>query len=421
MIKRKSLALLKYIEKYTRTDMVYLATGSFWLTLNQGVTIFFSLILAVALANLLPENVFGNYRYILSLATIIGSFSLTGLNLAIVRDVARGINGLLRVGFKTQLKWSFGTFIAATFVSGYYFFHENTSLALAILIMGIFLPIISGTHLYSAYWEGKRDYKRVGTYSIISTITYTVSLFITIHFTHYLPIIILVYFLSQAICSIAFYRRSLSHDIKTDEQTADTLTLGKHISFLNIFSAIAGQLDKLLVFHYLGAVSLAVYAISQIPVGYVRTLFKQAAQLSYPKYASQSIDTIRNTIGHKMLIFTIPIVIIIFLYILCAPFVFKVFFPKYEEAVIYSQIAMLSLLFFQKKLIAYAVLASASKKHIYSMSIWSSSFKIVLLFILLPLYGIWGAVLSELIAQAVGFGTSLFFLQKMKFEEKKVS
>ncbi len=113
------------------------------------------------------------------------------------------------------------------------------------------------------------------------------------------------------------------------------------------------------------------------------------------------------------MILTIPIVIMVLLYIIIAPYLFKFFFPKYIDAVLYSQVAILSLLFFQKKLIAYTALAHASKKILYSMSIYASFFKIFLLIILLPIYGIWGAIFAELIAQAAGLFTSLWALRRI--------
>jgi O-antigen/teichoic acid export membrane protein len=177
-------------------------------------------------------------------------------------------------------------------------------------------------------------------------------------------------------------------------------------------------MDKILIFSHLGAVQLAVYSLSQLPVSNIRSLFKQVAHLAYPKYAAKTLPEIESTIYHRMAVFTVPLALTVIIYILLAPYFYETLFPKYTEAILYSQISIISLLFFQKKLIAYAVLATASKKHIYTMSIWASVFKIVLLVILLPLYGIWGAIFAELIAQVSGFITSFFMLRRVISEKK---
>ncbi len=400
------------IQSIAKTDLRYLIRNSSWLFINYAITSFVTFLLAVSFANILPKEVFGNYRFVLSLAAIISGFSLTGINLAVIRDVSRGVHNLLRDTFKTQLRWSLLVLLISLCVSVYYFLKQNDSLALSLLIMGVFLPIISSSYVYTSFWEGKKDYKKVAIFSIITTLVYSITLFIVIHLTESIPVIIFFYFATQAGCGYLFYRISIKSDVgeKTESQT--TINFGKHLSILNIFTAIATQLDKILVFHYLGSAQLAVYALSQIPLSQTRAIFKQITQTVYPKYSARTISDIRSTIYHKMFILTIPLIFIVFVYILVAPYVFTIFFPKYTEAVIYSQVAMLSLLFFQKKLIVYASLAHATKKQLTHISIFTSAFKIILLLILLPHFGIWGAIFTDLIVHALGLVSSIIMLKR---------
>ena len=404
---------LDFIQKHTKTDIRYLMKGSIWLSANQISGMVLGFLLAVAFANILPADVYGNYKFILSLAAIVGSFSLTGLNLAITRDVARGIHGLLKVGFRMQLLWSLGTFFASICISIYYFTKDNNALAIAILIVGVTLPIISSLRIYIPFLEGKKDYKKTSIFNIVTTLVYTITLFIVIHFNTSIPIIIFFYFITQVICSFIFYKIAAKSDTETTVTTHKTISFGKHLSFLNILSTIAGQMDKLLVYHHLGATQLAVYAFSQVPVGQIRAALKQATYLAFPKYSEKSMKEIKLSIYRKMFVYTMVILLVVFSYILIAPYIFKIFFPKYMDAVIYSQIAMLSLLFLQKKLISYAALAHATKKQIYTMSISASFFKILLLLIFLPFYGIWGAIATEIIAQAVGLMASILLLRRL--------
>ena len=70
-IKEKIYNLLRWSEKYTKTDMVYLAHGGFWLSFGQIISSLSSFLLAIAFANLLPKETYGNYKYILSIASIL--------------------------------------------------------------------------------------------------------------------------------------------------------------------------------------------------------------------------------------------------------------------------------------------------------------------------------------------------------------
>ncbi len=411
--KHKAYKLLKHIEKYTKTDMVYLTTGTFWLTANQITNTALTFVLAVAFANILTVEAFGTYRFVLSIAAVIASFSLTGLNIAIIRDVAKGAKGLLKIAFITQMKWSAGTLLAALLLAGYYFIQGNTDLVISTILMGVFVPIISSANTYIPYWEGRKDYRKIGIFSITTTAIYVTFVFITIHLTTYVPIIVFVYYVTQALCAYFFYRQTLKFDEGINDISHNTINFGKHLSFLNILSTIAAQLDKILVFHYLGAAQLALYTLSQIPLNQTRALLKPITQLAFPKYSEKSLADIRISIYRKMIILTIPIIVMVVIYIILAPFIFKVFFPKYIDAVLYSQVGILSLLFFQKKLVAYTALAHASKKVIYGMSVYASLSKITLLLILLPMYGIWGAIFTEFILQALSLVTSLLVLKRL--------
>jgi len=58
--------ILRYSERYTQTDMVYFASGGFWLLLGQFISTISAFLLLIAFANFLPKEVFGTYQYILA-------------------------------------------------------------------------------------------------------------------------------------------------------------------------------------------------------------------------------------------------------------------------------------------------------------------------------------------------------------------
>ena len=66
-LRQKMLEFLRWSERYSKTDMLYLVRGGFWLSLNHIAASVSSLILAVAFANLIPAETYGTYRYVLSI------------------------------------------------------------------------------------------------------------------------------------------------------------------------------------------------------------------------------------------------------------------------------------------------------------------------------------------------------------------
>src|SRR3989338_6310130 len=78
-MRNKAYQLLRRSEDFFKTDMVYLAKGGFWFTLAQTVVSLSSFFLAVAFAQFVTKEAYGQYKYILSIVGLLGAFTLSGL------------------------------------------------------------------------------------------------------------------------------------------------------------------------------------------------------------------------------------------------------------------------------------------------------------------------------------------------------
>ena len=146
---------LRWSERYTKTDMVYLTSGGFWLTLGQVVSSLSALVLAVAFANLVPPETYGTYKYLLSIASIFAIFTLPGMNTALVRAVAQGHEGLIHSVTRSRVTHSFLGSVVALVGSGYYFLNENLELSLALLVIAATLPVFDTATGNFSYLLGK--------------------------------------------------------------------------------------------------------------------------------------------------------------------------------------------------------------------------------------------------------------------------
>jgi len=88
----------KLFKKITGTDNVCIAKHGSYLMSEDIISIIASFFLFVAFAKLLPKEIYGQYRYILSIMTIITVLP------AVVQGVARSYEGVLKNAFKTKLK-----------------------------------------------------------------------------------------------------------------------------------------------------------------------------------------------------------------------------------------------------------------------------------------------------------------------------
>jgi O-antigen/teichoic acid export membrane protein len=179
-MKEKLKELLRRSERYTKTDMVYLASGSFYAFLTQLIVLGGSFILAIIVGHYLPKAVYGEYKYILALIALLGTFSLNGVGPAVFQWAAHGYGAALEKGFWANLRWSIPLFVLAFLLAGYYYFAGNHPLAFELLIGGSFAPLIASASLFTPYLGGYRDFRRQALYGVLDNLIPIASLMLAV-------------------------------------------------------------------------------------------------------------------------------------------------------------------------------------------------------------------------------------------------
>ena len=405
--------LLRWSEQYTRTDMVYLASGGFWLVLGQTVSALSALTLAVAFANLVPQETYGAYKYVTSMAAMFAIFSLPGIGVAVTRASAQGNEHVIHSATRARVLCSLAGTLIALLGSGWYWIHNNNELALALLIIAAALPVFDTTTLYFSYLAGKRRFDLQTKYYAI-TQGISVAIVVAVLFvTDNLLAILLAYFLPLATVRAVFYF-AIAQKIppkKQDEIDKETREYGFHLTAMNILGTIAGQVDKILLWQFLGPAQVAIYTFAIAIPEQVKGPLKGMADLAFTKFASQTPEEFRRNLPflwRKIGLYAIALFGVSIAYILAAPFIFALLFPLYMDSVLYSQIFALSLVTGASS-IAMAIL-SAQKKTVqqYVITTVQPLISIGLFLLLIPLYGVMGAiiafVMSRFLASIIYFG-----------------
>lgn len=412
-IKQKIYKLLKVSEKYTKTDMVYLAKGGFWLTAGQMVSSICSFLLAIAFANLLPRETYGVYKYILSIASLLAIPTLSGIDTAITQAVSRGYEGSFIKGIKTKIYWGLLGGLASLILAVYYYFNNNITLAFAFLIVGIFVPFMDSLLIYNTLLFGKKKFKISTRYNIIIQILSFAIMISVLFLTNNIFLIVFACFLSNTLFRSLFLFITIKKFKPNKKKDPKTIPYGKHLSLINVILTIADQLDKILIFHYLGAIELAIYTLAIAPPVQIRKLCKNITTLAFPKLAQHKISEIKNTLPIKIFIFFLVMIPIVIIYILIAPYLYKFIFPQYTEAIFYSQIFVLVLLLYPKGLMMTIFTTHLHKKKIYFISTIMPLIRIGLLLILLPLYGILGTILAIIGTELISLILLIFLFRKL--------
>jgi O-antigen/teichoic acid export membrane protein len=393
------------------TDTTYLAKGGFWLSLGQGVAMVSGFFISLAFANLFPKESFGNYKFILSVASILGIFTLTGLNTSIIQSVALDFGGSLRQGFRTNLKWSIGVLLGGLVLSIYYYINDNAILSFSFLLAGILLPITTSASLYGAYLMGKKDFKRSTFYGMGRNIIPALALIITLVISPHLPIIITVYFFIGALVPLFFYYKTLrAYKYENKKEDPKLVSYSGHLSAMDIIGNFAQYLDKILIFHYLGAAPLAIYAFAIAPVEQLQGGKKILSTLILPKISERSFEELQGSGPRKALLLTVYALILAFLWIILAPYFYKFFFPQYLDSVFYSQVYSFTLLAISGTIFNETLIAHKKQRELYSHRIIVPIVQIALFFILLPLYGLMGLVVTHVIIRSFAGLLSYYFV-----------
>jgi O-antigen/teichoic acid export membrane protein len=393
----------KWGETYTRTDMLYVVHGGFWLTLAKVVGMLTSLVVATALANLIPPEVFGTYRFVLSGAAILGAFTLTGMSSAITQAVARGYEGSLKRGVTDYLSWSTGMVALSIAVAVYYFFNDNYVLAISFLIVAGCNPLLNAFSLFSQFLSGKKDFRTQAFFESIADIVPAIALVLAVFVSDNPLIIVGVSFVSGIIINVILHVFTLWKYRPNDSVDVETLPFVKHLSFMGVLGKIGENIDKVLVFHYLGAASLAMYAFAQTPVAQLKLFADIPVRIALPKLSERNYDELRTTLPRKTFILVGAMCLIALTYAVLAPFLFSLLFPQYVDAVIYTQVLAFSLAFTPSAMFASALTAHMKTRELYTSQAVLPFVKIGLFLALLPPFGIWGAIAATLFSQVLTF------------------
>ncbi len=409
-------SILRKSEKIFKTDMVYLAHGGLWITIGRGIAAVSGFLLTLVLANFVTKETLGTYKFIQSIAGVILAFSLTGMGTAVTQAVAQGNDGAVREGFRTFLKWSTIMTLVAIGTAIYYFAKDNSVIGWSLIIIAIALPFSQAGGFFSPFLVGKKEFREETRYGILYTILPALATALAAFMTHSALALIAASFCTTAIVTMVIYSRVIrKYNPQKIGSIAKTLSYGKHLSLMNILGTISFQLDRILVFHFLGAAQLAIYSIAMAPPQQIRYLNKVLSTLALPKFATADVKILKQTLHRKALILFCAAIILAGLYIIAAPLIFHIFFSQYSNAIPYSQGYAVLILFFPALLYQQALTAHMDHRSLYVIQVGGPTIKIILFGILFFFlhWGIWGIIISLLSTEVLRFGYVLYAFNKL--------
>jgi len=401
--------ILKWSEKYTRTDMTYLVKGGFWLLLSQALLFSLSFGLLWVFANYLDPEVYGQYRFFTTAVGLLAIASLSGMNTATIRAVARGYSGLIPQILHIRLRWSLLGVLAAFIAAGYYYWRGDMTMSGLFIITALFVPFYQSFTLYNSYLIGRKDYRSFTPITVSQKVIIAMATVTAILLTQNIFWILGSFLASTALANIFLYYYTIYRWPLSNQTDAETIPYGKKLSLMGAIGAAAGQLDKIVLWYLTGPVAVAAYTIASALPKEVAGSFSHIGVLALPKMADRSKATLRTSLLHKMLIFFLVSLPITLAYILAAPLIFQLFLSQYLEYVYLSQVASVLISLTPVTLLIQYFQATMHTRALYAMQFFLPAVLIGLFFLLIPPFGALGAVLSTIGSQVASFFLLLYY------------
>lgn len=404
--------LIRWASKTIHIDTDYLVRGSFWQSLGLLTGTLAGIATSIAFANILPKETYGTYSYVLSLFGLLSITALSGMDTAIVQSVARGFEGSVITSMWSRIRWGFIGMVISVGIGIYEWINGNIGLSYALFLAAGFVPFLDSFAIFYDVLKGRKRFDTDAKFSIIVQTINAGATILALFITKNILSILAIYFLSYTLCHIFLLRRLMKNYPLNRNEDPKMIGYGKFMTIIRGITSISAYIDKIILFHFVGAAEVAVYSLAIAPITKISGLLGTIPSLALPRFSERGKDLVKKELMGKVMKFSLVVGGIILLYALFSKFIFLLLFPKYLESVFYSRLYSLALVGFPLSLVYTYFQAHMLAKIILPYKIIIHTIQILLLFVCIYFYGILGAVIARITGQVIGIPLILFFFKK---------
>lgn len=333
----------------------YFLNDSFWIMTSQFFATFANLALVYILANMLSTNNYGEFKLVTTWLGIALGIGYTGYTYTLPQKIARNEKYSLRDILRNTFIYSLPTFVTLFCISIYYLIDQNINLSVGFFFSSIVAPILCTSLIVNLYYQGHRNFKNYALSQIFVDIFQLSAISFFAYYYNNFILIISAYFVATIFANILIILKILKEE-KTKERNIENQETSEEIlaetsekkyqnklNLATIFSTFSYQIDKLLIFHFIGATPLAIYSIVSAVSDQAKAPIKSILVAVLPRMTNSNFTKQKLFYIFIVLAFTC---FIIFAFVIFAnPFVFQYVFPKYSEYIYLANLSALGILF----------------------------------------------------------------------------
>ncbi len=363
-------------------------------------------------ANFSSKEDYGIYLVLLSYLPIVGLLAYSGSSTSLEISSSKNFDGSLILILKKKFKA--GLICTALFL-GFFAYHiysaDSESVIWALIAITLLFPFRVISDSWIPWANGKRDFARYSFFKIshglfILIITWTGILFIS-EGALIAPFVVFFYTVASL-----FILRLYVKNVKNDKICNESIRYGQVISGAFVLNGLL-LFDKLIIGMFVGLSEVALYAIALAFSTLIKQSFDVFNKLITSKLAKfNSVKDGWNWFKYILYIGGGGYLIVALVGWLILEYVIIFFFgDKYSSASVYAVwFWVLTCLAVPSSLITSFLRLQGKTKYIYIIANGNATLKVLCLFCLTPLYGLWGVVAAHAVSLCVVSVISIYYL-----------
>ena len=396
-------------------DVAYFAKNSFWVSFKNGMGMLVGFFLSIAWARLASKQVYGQYTFVLSIMYLLTFLSVPRFNFALSQAVARGKEGALKQTTKVSLWGSLIASLIFLVVAGKYFYLGDPGLGYSFIWVAIFFPLLFGLKTYDHFLIGKKRFDRSAQLSALSSVMTGIVLIVALFKQANVASLILLYFLVNGGLNVFYWWHAQSL-AKNKRRDAEVVKYGLYLTGLSLAAMWVSRLGHVLLNQFQGAEALATYTIAMVIPSTVQNQLQNLIDVAKIKVADRNRSQLMLVLRkHGLKWLGVGVVTAAGLWLTLPIVIPLIYSNKYNDAVIYAQVASLALILWPiNTLIGELVLLEKKTKIIALSHFIPSVPNMILLPLMISRWGIWGALAVNLAASIYMIPFNLWAFRREK-------
>jgi len=389
----------------------------FWSNLNLGVITVSGLTISVVFVRFAGKELYGQYLFVLAIFGLLSIVSIPGVRTVVFRTTAQDYDGVYRKATAFSFLWGV-LGIPLLLITGVFFYLFRAKiLGISLVSCALLFPFVTSLQTWVQFLKGRSGFKQLTINNSAKLSVKLVAITLSIILSKNIIVILLTCLLVESGFNILYHSKILS-SLRNDELDMGWKRQSYALTIMDLSAMVFGQVDIILIAALLPIGQVAIYGLVMKLGNVFLQAVKSTVDVILPKlYKSEKIN-----VGYFYKFFLLSFLIPIVLYPIIRYLVLFLYGQDYSELVFFSQVYLTIVpIFFLHSIAMNFMVKHKLNKEINISKIVAIIAVLALYSILIPLYGVWGGIISSMLYFIIQLVINLYLLRVGKSKYSRPS